>query len=158
MINTQLIKTIKKKKIDTPSSFADVGHIATVRASEKSKIEAEVSKLQLQLRSLQQQEQYLTNLVLTKTKTPGQAPTRQRQQTLMCQKNPETIVKPATAVQLNTVSSMNTISSSSTKSETHSKADQHPSVISDPFVIDDELATMILKVQPPTKPEKYGRK
>jgi hypothetical protein len=48
---------------------------------------------------------------------------------------------------------MNTIASSSTKSETHSKADQHPSVISDPFVIDDELATMILKVQPPTKPE-----
>ena len=42
-------------------------------------------------------------------------------------------------------------------SETHSKADQHPSVISDPFVIndesDDELATMVLEEQPPTKPE-----
>lgn len=54
--------------------------------SEKSKIEAEISKLQLQLRSLQQQEQYLTNLVLTKTKPQDQLLHRQRQQTLLCQK------------------------------------------------------------------------
>ena len=52
---------------------------------------------------------------------------------------------------------MNTVANSCTKTETHYKADQHPSVISDPFVIndesDDELAAMVLKEQPPTRPE-----